>query len=187
MYKRQLILQSHYRSPIDFSDDALTAAQSGYDKISDTVKGLRKRIETAPQGSIDENVTKQIAELKSKFEAAMNEDLNTAVALSVIFELVRLTNTLLNDDKTSSKTLGALDELFTKLGGEVLGIVKDQYDFEAATDEQLLDHLIQAMIQQRQKARANKDFAAADGIRDKLAELGIILEDKPDGTTWRRK
>jgi cysteinyl-tRNA synthetase len=184
---RQLILQSHYRSPIDFSDDALAAAQSGYDKISDAVKGLRKRIETAPRGGIDEGVTKQIAELKAKFEASMDEDLNTAVALSVVFELVKLTNTLLNDDKTSSETLGALDELFTKLGGGVLGIVKDQYDFETATDEQLLDHLVQAMIQQRQQARADKEFAAADGIRDKLAELGIVLEDKPDGTTWRRK
>jgi cysteinyl-tRNA synthetase len=184
---RQLILQSHYRSPIDFSDDALAAAQSGYDKISDAVKTLRKRIETAPEGGIDEGISNQIAELKAKFEAAMNEDLNTAVALSVIFELVKYTNALLNDDKTSRETLVAFDGLFAKLGDGVLGIVKDQYDSGAATDAKLLDHLVRAMIQQRQQARANKDFAAADGIRDKLAEFGIVLEDKPDGTTWRRK
>lgn len=185
---RQLILQSHYRSPIDFSDEALTAAQSGYDKITDTVKSLRKKIEKATEGKLSEYADSQIQQLKEKFEAAMNEDLNTAVALSVIFELVKLTNTLLSDEKTSSETLGELDELFTKLGGEVLGIVKDQYDSEEGADEQLLDHLVQAMIQQRQKARTNKDFEAADGVRDKLAELGIILEDKGgDVTTWRRK
>jgi cysteinyl-tRNA synthetase len=117
----------------------------------------------------------------------MNEDLNTAVALSVIFELVKLTNAQLNDERASSETLAALDESFTRQGGEVLGIVKERYESEAGSDEELVDNLVQAMIGQRQQARINKDFAAADGIRDKLAELGIILEDKPDGTTWRRK
>ncbi len=78
--------------------------------------------------------------------------------------------------------------MFTALGGDVLGIVKDEYTQAGGGDDELLDHLIGMMIEQRKDARANKDFAASDAIRDKLAEFGIVLEDKPGAvTTWRRK
>ena len=185
---RQLILTSHYRSPIDFSDAALTAAQSGYDRITESVIALRKAAEKALDGNVDKSIATQLESLKNKFEDAMNDDLNTAVALSVIFEMVKLANTLLNDEKTSSKTFGALDDLFTRLGGDVLGIVKESYTEVQQSDEALLDHLIGMMIEQRQSARANKDFATSDKIRDDLDGLGIVLEDKPGGVTvWRRK
>jgi len=182
---RQFILQSHYRSPLDFSDAALSAAQSGYDKISEAVIKVRKRIASAPNGAADTVVFSQLAAMKEKFEAAMNDDLNTAVALSVLFEMVRLVNTL--PDNANKDTLTTIDAQFRTLGGEVLGIVKNEYALAGGADDQLLDHLISLMIEQRKAARANKDFAASDAIRDKLASLGIILEDKPGGlTTWRR-
>lgn len=185
---RQLILQSHYRSPIDFSDAALSAAQSGYDRITDAVIALRKQITQGPIGDKDEPVLADLVTFKTKFESAMNDDLNTSVALSVIFELVKLTNKLLTDPKTTSQTLKEVENLFNTLGGDVLGIVKAEYPQATGGDDDLLDHLIGMLIQQRKEARANKDFAASDAIRDNLSEFGIVLEDKPGGEcTWRRK
>ena len=184
---RQLILQSHYRSPIDFSDAALSAAQSGYDRITEAVLKVRKQLAAAADGAADAVVLTQLAGMKDKFEAAMNDDLNTAIGLSVLFEMVKLVNSLPDCGPTKA-ALQAIDTQFRKLGGEVLGIVKDDYAVAGGGDEQLLDHLIGLMIEQRQTARKNKDFAASDAIRDKLASFGILLEDKPGGvSTWRRQ
>lgn len=185
---RQLILNSNYRMTIDFSDAALSAAQSGYDKITEAVVAIRKQITRAPLGPADAAVEKELESLQIKFEEAMNDDLNTAVAVSVLFEMVRLGNKLLSDDKTASGNLLAVDAMFRKLGGDVLGIVKDNYSEKSGSDDQLLDHLMGLMIEQRKAARARKDFAASDVIRKQLDEFGIALEDKPGGvTTWRRK
>jgi cysteinyl-tRNA synthetase len=184
---RQLILNSHYRSPLDFSDAALFAAQSGYGKITETVKALRNRIDIASTGSIDENVTEQLTQLREKFEAAMNDDLNTSVALSVIFELVRLAQGLLENSRTTKETINMIEVLFDRLGGDVLGIVQEEYPQEETDEESLTGKLINALIDQRNEARQNKDFAKADQLRATLDQLGIILEDKPDTTTWRMK
>jgi cysteinyl-tRNA synthetase len=183
---RQLILNSHYRSPIDFSDAALFAAQSGYEKITDTVLAVRKRIKQSPKGRIDTGIAEQLKQLKEKFETGMNDDLNTSVAISVLFELVRIANSLLEKSGTAAETLGLVDELFNRLGGDVLGIVKEQYQ-QAGGGEKIIDELIETFIEQRNDARRKKDFAAADVIRKKLDEIGIVLEDKPDGTVWRMK
>jgi cysteinyl-tRNA synthetase len=182
---RQLILSSHYRSPLDFSDAGLFAAQSGYDKIKDAVLAVRKQIEKAPQGQIDPNISKQLDDLRSRFETAMNDDLNTAVALSVIFELAKLANSVI--ETANAQTLQAIDGMFTKLGGDVLGVVKDRYKDAGAGDEKLIDYMVNMLIESRATARKNKDFATGDNIRKKLDELGIVLEDKPGQTVWRRK
>ena len=185
---RQLILQSHYRSPIDFSDAALAAAQSGYDRIKDAVISVRKQIENAPDAPACASVTSELDSLRQKFDDAMNDDLNTAVALSVIFELVKLANRLMDAGSATAGTLKAIEDMFNTLGGEVLGIVRDEYSQAGAADDALLDHLVGMLIAQRQEARANKDFAASDAIRDKLIAFGVVLEDKPGGKcTWRRK
>ncbi|MBE0536139.1 MAG: cysteine--tRNA ligase [Phycisphaerae bacterium] len=184
---RQLILQSHYRSPIDFSDAALTAAQSGYDRICEAVIAIRKQVPQAGEGGVDEAVAAELDKLKARFEEAMNDDLNTAVGLSVIFELVKLSNRLLADGSATAGTLKAVADMFNRLGGDVLGIVRAEYPQAGGGDEALLDHLIGLLIQQRKEARTKKDFAAADAIRNKLTEFGIVLEDSPAGTTWRRQ
>jgi cysteinyl-tRNA synthetase len=183
---RQLILNSHYRSPLDFSDAALFAAQSGYEKITQTVKTVRKKAAEAPEGVADEEITKQLDRLKEKFEAAMDDDLNTSIALSVVFELVRLANDLFEKPDTTAETLNAVDNLFTKLGGHCLGIVKDEYP-QAGRADDMIAKLVESLIERRNDARNRKDFAAADAIRDKLNQIGIVLEDKPDTTTWRFK
>lgn len=183
---RQLILNSHYRSPLDFSDPALFAAQSGCEKITQTVKAVRKRAVEAPQGLLDEEIVKQLEQLKKKFEAAMNDDLNTSIALSVVFELVRLANNLFEKPDTTAETLNTVDDSFTKLGGDCLGIVKDEYP-QAGRADDMIEKLVESLIERRSDARNRKDFAAADAIRDKLNQIGIVLEDKPDTTTWRFK
>jgi cysteinyl-tRNA synthetase len=184
---RQLILNSHYRSPLDFSDAALFAAQSGYGKITETVKALRKRMETANPGSMDDTIAEQLKQLREKFEAAMDDDLNTSVALSVMFELVRLAQGPLENSRTTKETLNLFDVLFDRLGCDILGIVKEDYQKEEIIDEGLTDKLVNILIEQRNEARKNRDFAKADQLRASLDDIGIVLEDKPDMTTWRMK
>jgi cysteinyl-tRNA synthetase len=184
---RQLILSSYYRSPLDFSDASLFAAQSGYNKITETVLALRKKIESAPAGEISKDLTIQLEQLKQKFESAMDDDLNTAIALSVMFELVRVAIVLLDNSKTTKQSLEAANDLFSKLGGDVLGIVQDQYQQQGGGSEKIVDSLVKILIEQRSSARKQKDFAKADEVRKTLDEAGIILEDKPDGTSWRKK
>jgi cysteinyl-tRNA synthetase len=184
---RQLILNSNYRMTIDFSDAALSAAQSGYDRISDAVQALRNKIDSAPAGEAEKAVLAELDADKTKFEEAMNEDFNTAIAVSVLFDMVKITHRLLENPKTTSGTLKAVDNQFRKLGGDVLGIVPDVYPQASAADNELLDFLVGQMIQKRCEARKNKDFAASDAIRKDLESRGIVLEDKPGGiTTWRR-
>ena len=210
---RQLILNSHYRSPIDFSDAALFAAQSGYEKIAKAVLEVRMKRDSAPQGPLNAKAADELGKLRESFEQAMNNDLNTSVALSVIFDLVRLANDWLEDDKTTEETLIAIDGLFLELGGNVLGITKHQPLGISAGDGiglsedvssaialqqpilpgqknlgQMLDDLIKVVIEQRTVARKQKDFVRADALRQHLDKIGIVLEDKSDGTsTWRIK
>jgi cysteinyl-tRNA synthetase len=184
---RQLILNSHYRSPLDFSDAALFAAQSGYEKITRTVIDVRRRLSSAPKGEADPDVLKELENLRARFEEAMNDDLNTSVALSVVFDLVRQANGLLEDSGATAETLDAVDNLFRKLGAEVLGIVKESYARSDESTYYLLTRVMEVLIEQRNAARKRRDFATADVIRDKLSELGIVLEDKPGETIWRSK
>ncbi len=184
---RELVLNSHYRSPLDFSDAALFAAQSGYQKITDTVKAVRKRMSTAVEGQANKETAEQLKQLREKFEAAMNDDLNTSIALSVLFEIVRLAHKLLEDSNTTTGTLNAVDDLFDRLGGDCLGIVKDEYPQTGRSDDGMVEKLVNILIEQRSEARRQKDFAAADTIRDRLEKIGVVLEDKPDRTEWRIK
>lgn len=184
---RMLVLNSHYRSPLDFSDAALSAAQSGLDRISAAVKSLRKAASSASDGQLDGNVSAKLAEIKNRFEEAMNDDINTSVAVSLIYDLTKLSNQLIEEGKANKQTLLAIEEHFNKLGGNVLGIVKDEYTQTGDADDGLLDHLMKSIIEQRNQARANKDWAAADRLRDEMAQFGIVFKDSQAGTTWERK
>ena len=181
---RQLILNSHYRSPLDFSDAALFAAQSGYQKITETVKAVRKRMSTAGQGEADKKTAKHLKQLREKFEAAMNDDLNTSVALSVLFKLVRVTQKLLEDSGTTVGILNLVDVLFDRLGGEVLGIVQAEYPETGGLDEKRFNQLVDAAVRIRDKARKKGDFEISDAMRAELDASGIDLRDGPEGTEW---
>jgi cysteinyl-tRNA synthetase len=183
---RQLVLNSHYRSPLDFSDAALFAAHSGHQKISEAVRALRKQIEAAPQGEADAETLKQLDEARAKFEQAMNDDLNTAIAQSVLFDLVRIANKLLEDKKAARGTLEAVNGMFTKLGGDVLGIVKESYSEDKSTTAEF-QKLVDDLIAQRNRAREEKDYKTADKIRDVLAHSDIVVSDAVNVTVWKKK
>jgi cysteinyl-tRNA synthetase len=141
----------------------------------------------ARKGELDPETAEQLKQLREKFEAAMNDDLNTSVALSVIFELVRFANKLLEDNKTTMQTLNAVEVLFGRLGGEVLGIVKDEYIQTGRANDEFVGKLVDIAIEQRNEARKERNFTKADNLRRRLYDIGIVLEDKPDGTEWRWK
>jgi cysteinyl-tRNA synthetase len=125
--------------------------------------------------------------MKDKFESAMNDDLNTSIALSVMFELANLANEQISKDATG-ETLTAIDNEFTKLGGDVLGIIKEKYEQQGQGNEAMLDKVVNLLIEERKAAKEKKDFATADALRKKIEEIGIVLEDKPGGVTgWRMK
>ena len=116
----------------------------------------------------------------------MNDDLNTSVALSVLFDLVRLTNNLLESGKTTRETLAVVNQMFIELGGDVLGIVKESYPEDRSTTAEY-QKLVDNLVAQRNLARDQKDYKTADKIRDILAHSDIILSDAVNVTIWKKK
>ncbi|ABI57154.1 cysteinyl-tRNA synthetase [Alkalilimnicola ehrlichii MLHE-1] len=173
---RLFLLSSHYRSPLNYSLDGLRQAQGALERLYLALRGLPEAPvpEADPQG------------FRARFHAAMDDDFNTPEALAVLFELAREVNRLRQgDDDAGAAAPGALLRV---LGG-VLGLLQDDPERflrggDAGGDE---DAEIDALVARRTEARKNRDFAEADRIRDELAERGIILEDGPQGTTWRRE
>ena len=187
---RQLILNSHYRSPLDFSDAALHAAQSGYEKISAAAIAVHGRKANAPKGESDKKVMQELDQLKKRFEYALDDDLNTAVALSVIFDLVRLVNTLFSKRNVRKETLNAVDQLLRTLGGDVLGIVKESYGTSQITvaEHNRLAKVVNSFLEERKRAKGQKDFKTADRIRDILIQSDVTVSDEADGSTrWEVK
>ena len=179
---RFFMLSAHYRSPINFSKDLVTQSKTGLERIINTVKNLTFIMENA-QNELMKDEEKKIYEgfltYKDKFIEAMDDDLNTADAISHIFSLVREVNSKVNGESGSSKELTEKAISLIKELTDVLGI-------EYNSEEDELSKEVEALIEKRQEARKNKDFALADEIRDKLTDMGIILEDTRQGVKWRR-
>jgi cysteinyl-tRNA synthetase len=150
-----------------------------------TVAQVRQRLAGEdPEEAPDPDLVQVVEEHKARFLAAMDDDLNTPQAIAALFDLSRAVNGPLNTGQfLTGGTLAAIDEAFRTLGGEILGIVPDELpqDQESGLDEALMEILIDL----RATARENKDWATADTIRDRLAEAGVQLEDRPEGTTWK--
>ena len=177
---RFFMLSAHYRSPLNFSDDLVEAAKTSLERIKTAVSKLDEIINASKSDKITDAEALLVSELDSyekKFEDAMEDDLNTADAISAIFELVKFANTNVNDS-SSKEFASKVYEMIVKLC-DVLGI-------KAKTEAELLDADIEKLIQERQDARKNKNFAKADEIRNTLLEKGIILEDTREGVRWKR-
>lgn len=177
---RFFMLQAHYRSPLNFSAELMEAAKNSLERIRTAAKNLQFLADHAETEELRETEEKLLTDAKeyvTKFKAAMEDDFNTADAIAAIFELVKYANQ--NTDSSSSKAYSQalLDELTTLC--DVLGILVE-------TKEEMLDSDIEALIEERQQARKNRDFARADGIRDELLEKGIVLEDTREGVKWKR-
>jgi cysteinyl-tRNA synthetase len=184
---RFFVLNGHYRSPTDFSDAALEGAGRGYERLIGTVSTVRQRLaseETEGQTSAAGAFRQVIEEHEARFLAAMDDDLNTPQALAALFDLNRAVNTLLNSGESIDRgTLAAIDAVYRALGGDILGVIPDELPQEAGggLDNALMDILIDL----RAEARKRRDWATSDAIRDRLAEIGVALEDRPEGTAWR--
>ena len=177
---RFFMLQAHYRSPLNFSAELMEAAKNGLERIRTAASNLQFLADHAEAEVFLDGEEAKLAEAKNyvdKFKAAMEDDFNTADAISSIFELVKYANQ--NADGSSSKAYvqALLDELKTLC--DVLGIIVE-------TRDEMLDSDIEAMIEERQQARKNRDFARADAIRDELLAKGIVLEDTREGVKWKK-
>ena len=182
---RFFILSSHYRSPTDFSDPALDGAGKGLDRLLGTVRAVRERLETASESDLDQDVDALLQNHKARFLEAMDDDFGAPKALGVLFDLAREVNRRLNEGAPLSRvSLQAIDDLYCELGGKVLGLVPDV--LAQRTGAGLEADLMRLIIEIRQEARQARNWVQADAIRHRLAELGIALEDSPEGTTWRR-
>ena len=182
---RFFVLSGHYSNPIDVSEMALGAAQRGGERLMVPVRIVRQRLQQAglaPEDGLDFGGV--LDEARAAFRAAMDDDFNAPAALAALFELTRQTNAMLAAGPQPGRTtLAAIDALYTELGGGVLGVIPDSAAADGDAGREA--GLVQLLIEMRMQARARKDFAASDNIRDSLRTLGIVLEDGKDGTTWK--
>jgi cysteinyl-tRNA synthetase len=182
---RLFVLNGHYRSRVDFTEDALDAATKGVERLHMAVALLRDRMRSAPHGGdVEQAWADRLADVRSRFGEAMDEDFNTAGALGVLFELTRDVNGWLGSGEPAGEaTLLAVDLVYRDLGETVLGLIPDPLPQQSGAG--LEDQLVRLLIEFRQEAREKRDWARADAIRDRLAEMGIALDDGPEGTRWR--
>jgi cysteinyl-tRNA synthetase len=182
---RMFILSAHYSNPVTYHDDSLIAATGGWERLYGAVRQTRQRMNSAAESDEGNSFIERLDKAKDDFKAAMDDDFNAPRALAVLQELTREVNTLLNSDTSVGlSTLNAINQTYTELGGGVLGIIP-QTDVAAGSNGQREAGLIELLIQMRAEARAQKNYAESDRIRNELARLGVTLEDGPRGTTWR--
>ena len=181
---RLFMLSAHYRSPVNYSDELLSAAKNSYARLKNCAENLRFKAEHASDTQLTDDEKKILADAekyRQNFEKAMDDDLNTADAVSAVFELVKLINTSTGADP-SVTFINSLSMLFMTLT-DVLGLT---FDKEASEDDPEETARIEELIEKRTAAKKNKDFAEADRIRDELSSMGIVIEDTREGVKWKR-
>ncbi len=181
---RYFMLSAHYRSPINFSEEGLNQATGAVERLRNCWTDLEYALQSREQKEKDdtEAFLNEVKQAETKFFEEMNDDFNTAGALGSVFEVVRLINTYLKDNSSIDfKVCKAAQTFFTKIDG-IMGIMGLESE-----KEELDTSEIESMIEERTAARKARDFAKSDAIRDQLAEKGIILEDTPEGTKWKKQ
>ncbi|MEA3407832.1 MAG: cysteine--tRNA ligase [Chloroflexota bacterium] len=183
MVIRFFILLSHYRGPLDMTEEALDAAESGYRRLLNVVTAVRRELSAAPEGDVNPEVMGLLEKTRAQFEENMDDDFNTAGATAALFDMTRQVNSLLNADHPLSQgSLEAIDELYTRLAGDALGMLPKDLGQEA--ERKLEGELIEVLIDIRSRLREERLYDLADEIRARLQEMGIELRDGPEGTTW---
>ena len=178
---RFFMLSAHYRSPLNFSDSLMEAAANSLERIKTCASSLAFSVSRAADGDMTQPEQKKLEEARryeERFDEVMDDDCNTADAISVIFELVKMINQELKEEHTAAFLQKLREELLELC--DVLGLIVEE-------QEELLDEEVEKLIEERQKARKNKDFARADEIRDTLKSRGILLEDTREGVKWKRE
>ncbi len=171
---RFFILQAHYRSTVDFSNEALMAAEKGFKRLMTAVKTLNK-IKPAQTSTVDiENLEKQCYD-------AMNDDLNSPVVLSYLFDNVKIINQIADGkEKISETDLEKLKKIYNNFIFDILGFIDENDD----SSDAILEKVLNLLLNIRLEAKANKDFATSDKIRDELKKAGVLVRDKKDGFEW---
>jgi len=173
---RYFLSSSHYRSPLNFSEESLESSRTALTRLYTAIRGLSSSAKEMNQVSMHFDYEK-------RFNYALDDDFNTPIALSILFEIAKQINT--ERDK-NPKQAGALSKLLVKLGNN-LGILKHSSEDYFKKGASISDSEIEQKIRRRNEARMAKDFSVSDQIRVELLSLGIVLEDSENGTTWRRK
>jgi cysteinyl-tRNA synthetase len=170
---RLLYLQTHYRSPINFTDSLLEQSKNSIERIHDFVRSLQRE---KPEGEEHEDIVGLVTLSQEKFESGMDDDFETPEAMAALFELIKEVNVF-----TSNNELNTGDQ---RILLDYLGKIDEVFAFIFPKEEKVsLD--VEKLIEERKQARENKDFKRADEIRDMLKEKGIVLEDLPEGTVWK--
>ncbi|MBC7814128.1 MAG: cysteine--tRNA ligase [Burkholderiales bacterium] len=184
---RMFTLGAHYSNPVDYSADALAGAAAGWDRLYGAVRLTRQMMNSAPENSADgDSFQSRLDETRSQFSEAMDDDFNTPRAIALLQDLTRDVNALLNGGTTVGlSTLNAINSTYQTIGGEVLGLIPAADGAADSGSAQREAKLVEMMIAMRAQARANKNYAESDRIRNDLANIGITLEDRADGTVWR--
>jgi cysteinyl-tRNA synthetase len=176
---RFFMLSVHYRHPINFTEELLDSAKNGLDRIKTAHQNLEHRKQSSMNLVNDaDSWIEKINSFKQQFETAMDDDFNTANAISVLFDVTKEANHYIEQDHTQAKVIDAFQAAIETFF-HILGL-------EAGQEEELLDADIEALIEERNEARKSRNFARADEIRDQLKEKNIILEDTPQGVRWKR-
>jgi cysteinyl-tRNA synthetase len=184
---RMFILSGLYRSPADYSTEALDAATKGAERINTALRRVRSELEHAGPG--DEATSGRLMDLMDQarmhFTSAMNDDFNAPLALSALFDMSKDLNAAIDEGNASQGVLEQAASIYRELGGDVLGVVVPEARSNGSGNAERESKLIQMLIDLRLEARKAKDYSRADAIRSQLIEAGVILEDGPKGTTYR--
>ena len=181
---RFFILQAHYRSTVDFSNDALQAAEKGFARLMEGWRNLKRLAEgqkVKGQAFIE---MKYVEELREKMYEAMNDDMNSPIVISHLFDACRVINQLINRQASiQAETVAALGDLFGTFSFDILGLCEDTANGNKQREE-AFGHVVDMLLEQRQQAKADKNWALSDQIRDNLAGLGFEIKDTKDGFAW---
>lgn len=182
---RYFIFSAHYSSPVTYSDEAVQAAQAGWERLSNAARLTKRRLNTASEGDAGSDFLERVQKAKDDFANAMNDDFNAPRAVASLQEFTRDVNSLLNSDaEVGMDVLSAIDDIYTQYGGEILGLIRPA-EAGGTSNAAREAGLIELLIEIRANARKNKDFATSDRIRDQLTALGVGLEDGANGTVWK--
>ncbi len=184
---RYFILSCHYRGPVDYSREALEAAQRGVNRLQNTARKLGRRMrKVTPAGTAILSQVISLDDYRQDFINAMENDFNTPQALATLFEFVTEVNRYLDENEsTSMGTLAAMNKIFSDLAGDVLGILPKSFINQITED--MVEGMLDLLLGLREEYRMERDWTKADEIRGRLSDLGIILEDSATGTTWYLK
>ena len=182
---RYFILTSHYSNPVVYSEEALASAKSGWERLMNALRLVRQQLNHAPASDAGNGFLKRLEAARVEFTSVMDDDFNSPRGIAVLQDLTRDVNTLLNSGtEVGAATLAAIDQTYTALGGDVLGLAPAGESIESG-DGQRETALIELLIELRAQARVDRDYARSDQIRDQMSALGVMLEDRVDGTIWR--